>query len=494
MNRTYSLRERAFYLLIGKIIAFVLNIAVPVVLVRLLSQQNYGFYQQFWLMSLTVTPMLAFGIHNSLFYFYPTSRGQEDKTALLSRTFFSLLGMAVIGLCVAVILKSHIIGLLKCVELDQFYWALILHIFFSVVSACLQNLFLIEGKATRSMWFEIYNQLSRAVMLIFAVLVFHTVSAAVWALVIQALINSAYLFAYLLYHYRIDIRTIRFSDLMAQIKYVLPMGLGAIVGTIGDQADKLILTALFTTRDYALYSVGNFRIPIIATLYETVGDVILTRISEYSKAPHGKLLALELYKKMLRLNAMVTIPIIVFSITFAGPIITFLFGDNYQESVNVFRVTLLIFFFQMLGHGYILRGYAQTGHILLSNLFKMAFSICCGYFLIKHYGIKGAALAYTIAFSLNSVIQLNKGRQILGVPWSTFFPWRDFVVIGLISGGGAIVSALCYFIPLHKMVLILAAGLMYCTIVAAMLMKRGYITQEMIARVKTALGIRATTT
>jgi hypothetical protein len=124
----------------------------------------------------------------------------------------------------------------------------------------------------------------------------------------------------------------------------------------------------------------------------------------------------------------------------------------------------------------------------------MAFSICCGYFLIKYYGIKGAALAYTIAFSLNSVIQLNKGRQILGVPWITFFPWRDFIVIGLISGSGAIVSALCYFIPLHKMVLILAAGMIYCTIVAVMLIKRGYITEEMMARVKKTLGIRAATT
>ena len=118
------------------------------------------------------------------------------------------------------------------------------------------------------------------------------------------------------------------------------MGLGLFVGLLGKNADKLILVWLLTDRDFALYSIGNLSLPFIATVYVSIGNVIMPELAKYSKNNDLKK-TISLWKSMIIKNSILTIPLILFFLIQAKEIFIILFTDNYAESANVFRIIIL---------------------------------------------------------------------------------------------------------------------------------------------------------
>ena len=70
-TKNYSLREQTVYLFIGKIVAFFFAFISPIIVTRLFSQEEYGFYRQLLLFGLILEPILVISIPNSLYYFFP---------------------------------------------------------------------------------------------------------------------------------------------------------------------------------------------------------------------------------------------------------------------------------------------------------------------------------------------------------------------------------------------------------------------------------------
>ena len=96
----------------------------------------------------------------------------------------------------------------------------------------------------------------------------------------------------------------------------------------------------FRRREFAIYSQGCFDLPLIAMLYESVGAVMIPRMSRLQH--EGK------EREMLLMSANATqklaffyFPIFCFMQIVAFEFITTLFTNNYAASVPIFRVNLL---------------------------------------------------------------------------------------------------------------------------------------------------------
>lgn len=339
------------------------------------------------------------------------------------------------------------------------------------------------------MLYSIGAQLIRVCLLFTAIILFGTVRAAVISLALYETINTVFLFCYLFCLYRISVFKISLVNIYRQLKYTLPMTMSCIVGTIGQQADKLILTVLFTASDFAVYAVGNFRIPMLTMLYDSVGNVILRQISRYSTSRDDKRKTLVLWQKMIVKNATLTIPTVVLCFVMAHPIITLLFGDQYVAGVKIFRIFLLVLLVQMLGYGYIVRGYAKTTIIFLANLAKMIFTVSVGYLLIKHFGIIGAAVTFLLGFVINAAIQLFKSKQILEVGWSEFLPWKDFALIASLSALPALGPFLLCRMDLSKIVRIAGSLLFYLPAAYLLMMAFKYVPKPIPANIRLYLGM-----
>src|SRR6185295_19295442 len=94
-----SLTVQAFWLLVAKTIGFGLTMALPLVLVRTLSQSEFGLYTQAFLIVGTATTILPLGFGMSAFYFLP--RQQQDHRAIVVHI---LLVHAAVGVAAAAVL------------------------------------------------------------------------------------------------------------------------------------------------------------------------------------------------------------------------------------------------------------------------------------------------------------------------------------------------------------------------------------------------------
>lgn len=425
-NKTqHSLTVHAFFVFIGKSIETLFQFLVPIILVRLFSKSDYGIYHKVLFACALLSPLLRFHISDSLFYFFPLKKNCKEKNELLTQTYFQLLLISSVFILIIAIIFPFVKDHIQDQSFIDFVYPILGLIFFTVTSSILENIFILEKKSKLVIGFAAADKSTRTILLLVIVYFYQDIYAAIIALLIHGFLRFVFLSGYLVKHYNLSISHIKLENLKEQWKYVMPMGFGALLGSAGKNADKLLLAWLLTDADFAMYSVGNFSIPFIAVIYISIGNVIMPEISRYSITNEIKKV-LNLWKSMVVKNAIITIPIIVFFFIQAELVFAFLFTEEYLPSANVFRVIIMILLVQMLGYGYILRGFAKTKTIFVAKIFRTSISLIAGYFLIKYFGIIGAAFTYLISYSINAFYQLFKAKKLMQVDWKEYLPWADF--------------------------------------------------------------------
>ena len=86
----------SIYILIGRLVTMVASFAMPLLLVRCMTQSDYGVFSQYFTLYSAVYVIFGIGVHSNLFYFYPSS-SDEERSKLISNTFLTLLVFGVVG-------------------------------------------------------------------------------------------------------------------------------------------------------------------------------------------------------------------------------------------------------------------------------------------------------------------------------------------------------------------------------------------------------------
>ena len=93
MKKQESLTKQSLFLVIGRSVAHLLQLFLPIILVRIFTKEEYGLYRQLFLIYYTFISIGQMGMDQSLFYFFP--RHPEKRESLLVQTFlFSAVSLA----------------------------------------------------------------------------------------------------------------------------------------------------------------------------------------------------------------------------------------------------------------------------------------------------------------------------------------------------------------------------------------------------------------
>lgn len=473
-HKDYSLTVQAIFIFIGKFIQLLFQFLVPIILIRILSQSDYGIYQKLLFIVTLVVPLLRFHLTDSLFYFFPITKVGIERDAFISQTYFQLFGVCLIFLTIFLISFPIVELFWQSVIISKYIYQISAIIFFTVTSSILENIFILEKKSKVVVLFSSLDKFLRTSLLLLIVWFYQSIEYALIALVVHGALRFIFLTIYLLKNFNLSFKLLRIYNLRKQWKYVFPMGLGLFVGVFGKNADKLILAFLLSDIDFAIYSIGNLSIPFIATVYISIGNVIMPELSKYSmKLEFQK--TLSLWKSMIIKNAILTIPIILFFIIQANEIFIILFTDSYSDSANVFRIIILTLLIQMLGYGYVLRAFGKTKKILIAKVYRTILSLVFGYFFILNFGVIGAAITFVFSYFINAFIQLNTAKKLLKVSWMNYLPWMDFTKLFLIS---AIPTVIIFFTNnldfsnLHRLII---NGFIYFSLIFLLLKKFNYL-------------------
>jgi O-antigen/teichoic acid export membrane protein len=391
-----SLTSQSAWILVAKVAGFALNTALPLLVVRHLSQEGVGVYRQAFLLASNAVLVLPLGFAMSAYYFL--NREPEKQGAAVFNIL--LFNFAAGGLAFLLLLFfPGVLGLAfqdpELVRLAPLIGALI---WLWLFSGFLETAALSLQEARLGAAFIVLSQFGKTSLMLAAVVNFGTVDSIIYAGLILFSLQSAVMLAYIQRRFPGFWRHLDLKFFKRQLAYSLPYGLSVLVYVGQTDMHNYFISHSFSAAEFAIYSVGCFQLPLIAMLYESVGAVLIPKMSELQSSHDNR--------EMLRLSAVATqklaffyFPIFAFLMIVAFEFVTTLFTTQYAASTQIFRVNLLVLPLFSLAADPVLRAFPKAGSLILRVrivicvLLGLTFWLGLGSFgLVETIGIVAAAL------------------------------------------------------------------------------------------------------
>jgi O-antigen/teichoic acid export membrane protein len=448
-SKKLSLTQQSQILILGQALAFSFNFLVPVVVVRFFDVSQYGVYKQLFLVIMTLTLILPFGIVESLYYFIPRNRLADRQYIMYTLSFLIIAGLLYL-LCMLVFGRS-IFDLLNLSHLYQYTVPLSLFIIFMSISLPFEKLLIIQERVTLSSLITVISEILKGICIISATVMTGDLKIVLYALVLFSAGRIIVFNFYLLRnHLFLSIKKFDISRIKGQIRYSFPFGLAVIVATIRRFLHQYFISFLFSTRDFAIYAVGSFQLPMMNVIYTSVSNVVLIRISEYQKQKmYDKII--KIWINSARKLALIYFPVTVLFIISSREFISTIFTERYLPSIPFFIVTLMQIPFDIFITHSILKAFAETKFIFKLNLIFLILTTMFIYVFIQLWGMIGASIGTVLSYGLIRVIEILKIRKLTKATLNRLIPVKMLMKILIICFlSGAITLSIKHVLELNS--------------------------------------------
>jgi O-antigen/teichoic acid export membrane protein len=455
----------------GRILAMIAGFLMPILLTRFLTQENYGLYSQFNVLLGFVSSIFAFGMQSNLYYYFPGSEKQRQKS-LVGNTMFTMMAFAFVAMVLLIIPQTAKLFIGEGKLLD-FKNLIAIGIFFSVPVLLIFPLFVTRGDKMLSVIYPPSDTLLRVFIIIGTAWVFKTIESILISMVIYHIAQFIFTAFYSSWPYiKIRGKWFNWKLLELQFKYAAPFGVAVILNTIFHRFDKMLCISYITPEEYAIYSLAFYGVPGINQIYDSVGEVNILNMSAAYKENNIKETISLAQDYVTRLMSF-SIPVILAVCVFADVLIGFLFPYEYMGAVPFFRIYVFSFVIGALGAGLVLRATGKTKYTLRAYLFSAIVYLPFAYLSIKHYGTWGAIITAMLGILLPKVFQIAFELKILQVSLWKYLPWKKMGYIVMISLLLLLpLAALNYFVQLNVFVAG-SIGLIYVLFVWFIELRRG---------------------
>lgn len=442
-------RKQMGALITGQMLSMILNFALPLTLVRILTQNDYGLYAQFNVILSFCTVFFSFGFSSELYYSYPLANEKGKKILVFQSLIMLFIGglIAVCVLCIPTVKQYISPGK----SLDDLYIYLIMSVWLSVPEILITALYVLNNDSKTSVLFLPIMTIIRVGLILLFYWKYPCIESVFTAVFMSVIIKFAFVVRYVLRLIKKQKwnRLIDMYVLKNQLKYSIPLGFASSIRVFVQQLDKLIILSFVTPAVYAIYSISFYGVPGLTQVYLSVSQVYIPRMAAaFEQRNLDNLIAL--YHSMVSKTLSYTIPIIFIMILFADPIIPFVFSSKYMESVPYFRVYLLSFIISSIGCGNILRATGETRYSLLSYIYTAIVLLPFTYFSIKYYSLNGAITAAVLSVVLPKIILSVYDAKSIKISFIKLYPWRNIKTIMLISVISIIPFVLIYLYVDHS--------------------------------------------
>jgi O-antigen/teichoic acid export membrane protein len=456
----------------GKIIALLATFAMPLFLTRFLSKYEYGIFSQFYVVVNFCSMIFTLGIHSNLYYFYPNANEQERKSLIVQTIIFLMLfTLIAIGLINIPILGKLIIGQGDLLNYVSF---ISLGIFFILPVIVIEPLYVAKVDNLTSVFYPPAAVLLKLVFVIGLAVYWHSLNAVLYGVLLASFSSFAFV---MIYSFKgIDLKKIRafFNVELAkkQLSYSIPFGLTLVLNTLALQFDKIICISFLAPAAFATYSVAFYGIPGVHQVYQSLSQVYLMKMA--SKHHENKINEIsDIYKSLVTKTYSFSIPAILIVSLYAKRIIIIFFTSNYIDAVPLFRTYIFSFLIFMLGAGLILRATDKTILSLKSYLYSSIITLPMTYFLIKHFGIWGGMTSAMLSIILPKTLQLHYEMKYLKSNFFSYFPWKKFFIIAMISLVSIIPFVILEHVVEYGNIIMVLFGTLYIIIVSILEIQYG---------------------
>ena len=444
-----SLTVQAFWLMVAKTVAFMFAFALPVLLTRTLSQNEYGLFKQVFLVISTATSLLPFGFGLSAFYYLPrekdtTRRGQVILNILL---FNGLMGL--VACLVFIFWPGVMAAIFKDPSLPTYASALGVVILLWVFASFLETVPIANQELRLATVFIVVGQLTRTSLLIAAALAFDSVRALIYAAIIHGTVQCAALLWYVASRFPHFWRRFDWALTGKQVAYALPFGFASLLYTIQTDLHNYFVSNRFNAATFAVYSIGVAQLPLLGILRDSVSSVILPRISYLQRDGQAREIVLLLANAIRKLAA-VYLPLFALLMITGREFLTVMFTSAYAASWPIFAINLLLLPISLIEVDAVVRAYESYRFFLLKLQvvlsLVMVFALWYG---INRYGLIGAVSVVVLINFLLRVVLAVRFSRVLGAGLRDLLLLKDVGKIALASAiAAAVTFAVRSFVPM----------------------------------------------
>lgn len=429
-----SVFKSAFMLMSGRALGFVAAFAIPVVLVRVFDQAEFGTYKQLFLIYTTLYGIAQLGMAESLFYFLPTApmeRGGYLLNSLVALAFAGFICLAGLWLSAAPLGRWF-----NNPEVGRYVPLVGIYLLIMLVSAVFEIVMITRRHHLFAFGAYALSDLVRAGLYIIPALLFRSLFAVFLGAIAFAL---ARLLTVSLYLRREFSGTLVFDAVLMKkhLAYALPFALAVSIETLQNNLHMYVVSYHFDAATFAIYSVGCLQIPLVDFMMTSTSSVMMVKMSEDLREGRNHD-ALELWLDTTRKLALVFAPLVGGLVVTAGKLITLLFTANYAASAPLFMVWTTSMLFAAIMTDSVLRVHADTRFLVVLNLLRLAVvALAIGPFLAR-FGLMGAVLVTLLATALAKLVALIRVKAILRCGLAGVLPWKSLLSILAIAAGAVL--------------------------------------------------------
>jgi O-antigen/teichoic acid export membrane protein len=408
----------------------------PILLVRLLTVEEFGHYREFLLYAGLLTTICAFGINNSLLYFIP-SRPQSVRQMVrqaTTMTFGTSVLVVGITLLADLIAGGAILGgvalpvaiyVLLFVNLDfwEFYWL------------ALKRPLPVFAYTTGRL-------VARIVVVVTAASIWRDVMPIVWSLIVLEAVRVTGSWIM----WRAAERKVTAADRATeqscwaeQFRYCLPIGLALILVTLNKSLGNLFVTKTLGVVALAHYAIGTHIQPVIGVLRNSISDAVLPELAAL-KSSKGEG-ALELWRRSTIVSMILLTAAGVVLFKFAHTFVVTLFSPSYEPAVLIFQIYLLVLVREVFDFGVALRAANRTAPIVTSSLFAILLNLVLLITVLPIWGLPAAALAFVISRWTEGLVLSRSTMRAYDIGIGKLARWKD---LGRVALAALLASVVLY--------------------------------------------------
>ncbi|HEY0174074.1 MAG TPA: oligosaccharide flippase family protein [Pyrinomonadaceae bacterium] len=439
LDRGGSLTARAFLLMFAKGAAYVLGFALPLLLVRRMSREEFGLYKQVFLAVSTALTVLPLGFGMSAYYFLPREPEARRGAVVLNIVVFNAAVGALFFL--ALLLRPSILAaLFGSPELTAYAPLVGLVVMLWMMAGFVEIAAIACNESRLATVFIVAAQLSKTALLVSAAAGFGSVRSLVYAALAQGVFQTCVLLAYLRSRFPGFWRAPDWALMRAQLSYAMPIGFAGLVFGVLIDMHNYVVSHRFGAEAFAIYAIGCFSLPLVNIVGESFGSLLIPHISRLQKQGETREIVLVTAQTMRKL-ACVYFPLYAFLLVAGREFLVVLFTEQYLASWPIFVVHLTTLPTFVLITDPIMRAYAEHRFFLLKvRTVTVLLLFPALWFGTQRFGMVGA-ISIMVAFSLaDRFVETAKAWSIVGVRWRDAALLKDFwkvAAASALSGGAA---------------------------------------------------------
>jgi len=385
--------SNSVYLFTAKVLGYGIRILLPVFLVRILTKAEFGLYNQFFLIEVMFQTIFQMGVNQSQYYFIPRdlrNSGAYFINSMLLNVVIFISAYAIVGF-----FRGDISAFLGMPVLEMFFWSLAGYSLLMILNVTAETYLTARKLFIHAAIFDITRQVLASIATLLAAYLTRDLRVIILALVLSRALSLVLVLIYI-HFVQHGFRAERyFFGLWTQIRYGLVLGAAGTLGTFLMRFNEMTVSKFYDIETYAVYAAGLKQIPILAFFTQSVAAVALVRFAQLEKDNDWENIR-KFWDKILGSMYGIGIPITIFFILIAKPLILLMFTQEYADAVIIFQINSVAMLFHLLNPTLLLRAMDRNDITLKVHLGLVILMPLALYTGMKLYGLTGIIATHAI--------------------------------------------------------------------------------------------------